>query len=112
MFVAIYQGYLKAGREKEYQELWNKIASYFIEYRGAIGSCLHRRDEDGLWLAYSRWPDQATRDASWPGENPSSEELPEDIRIAISKIKDCIDQERKIPEIGLEVVQDLLLQKV
>ena len=111
MFAAIYQVYLKDGCENEYQELWNKIASYFIECRGAIGSCLHR-SQDGLWLAYSRWPDRATRDASWPGENPSSEELPEEIRNAISKIKDCIDQERKLPEICLEVINDLLVQKV
>ena len=111
MFAAIYQAYIKPGCEIEYQELWNKIASYFIENRGAIGSCLHR-SQDGLWLAYSRWPDQATRDASWPGENACSEELPEDIRNAISGIKDCIDQERKVPEMCLEVVNDLLLENV
>lgn len=111
MFAVIYQAYLKPGREMEYQELWNKIASYFAQHRGAIGSCLHR-SQDGFWLAYSRWPDRATRDASWPGENPSSEDLPDDIRSAISGIKDCIDQERKMPEICLEVINDLLLQKV
>lgn len=42
MFVVIYQGYIKPGREEEYQEVWNKIACYFVEYRGALGSCLHR----------------------------------------------------------------------
>lgn len=41
MFAVIYQGYLKPGRENEYQEAWSKVAQYFIEYRGAIGSlCL------------------------------------------------------------------------
>ncbi|MBI2743776.1 MAG: hypothetical protein HYX48_07670 [Chlamydiales bacterium] len=109
MFAVIYQGYLKAGREKEYQNLWNKIASYFVEHRGAIGSCLHRTS-DGLWVAYSRWPDRATRDASWPGDNALSEELPDEIKRAVLDIKDCVDQERKIPEICLEVVEDLLLQ--
>lgn len=57
MFAAIYQGYIKPGRENEYQEAWNKVARYFIEQRGAIGSCLHRTS-DGLWVAYSRWPDK------------------------------------------------------
>lgn len=53
MFAVIYQGYLKPGRENEYQEAWSKVAQYFIEYRGAIGFCFHRTS-DGLWVAYSR----------------------------------------------------------
>jgi len=88
MFAVIYQGYLKPGREDEYQEAWSKVAKYFIEYRGAIGSCLHKTS-DGLWVAYSRWPDKKTRDNSWPGENAPSEELPLEIRNAVLTIKDC-----------------------
>jgi hypothetical protein len=106
MFAVIYQGYTRPGREQEYQRLWNRVALYFIEHRGAMGSCLHRTS-DGLWVAYSRWPDRATRDASWPGEGMPSEELPEAIREAIFRIRECVDQERKIPEICLEVVDDL-----
>lgn len=108
MFAVIYQGYLKSGRETEYQEAWNKIAQYFIEYRGAIGSCLHKTS-DGLWVAYSRWPDKKTRDNSWPGENAPSEELPLEIRNAVLTIKDCLDPDRKIPDLCMEVVNDLLL---
>lgn len=29
MFAVIYQGYLKPGRENEYQGTWNKVAQYF-----------------------------------------------------------------------------------
>jgi hypothetical protein len=108
MFAVIYQGYIKAGRELEYQEAWNKVARYFIEQRGAIGSCLHRTN-DGLWIAYSRWPDKQTRDASWPGENAPSEELSPEIRHAILVLKDCLDPDRKIPDLCMEVVHDLLL---
>lgn len=108
MFAVIYQGYLKPGRENEYQEAWNKVAQYFIEYRGAIGSCLHRTS-DGLWVAYSRWPDKKTRDHSWPGENSPSEELPLEIRNAVLTIKDCLDSDRKVPDLCMEVVNDLLL---
>jgi len=110
MIAVIYQGYIKPGSENEYQNAWHKIATYFVEHRGAIGSTLHRSD-NGLWVAYSRWPDKATRDASWPGENAPSSELPDDIRQAIITLKNCIDENRKIPEICLEVVDDLLLQK-
>lgn len=108
MFAVIYQGYLKPGRESEYQEAWNKVAKYFIEYRGAIGSCLHRTS-DGLWVAYSRWPDKKTRDNSWPGENAPSEELPLEIRNAVLTIKYCLDSDRKIPDLCMEVINDLLL---
>lgn len=108
MFAVIYQGYLKPGKENEYQDAWNKVAQYFIEYRGAIGSCLHRTS-DGLWVAYSRWPDKKTRDNSWPGENAPSEEMPLEIRNAVLTIKDCLDPDRKIPDLCMEVISDLLL---
>lgn len=108
MFAVIYQGYTKPGRENEYKEAWNQVARYFIECRGAIGSCLHRTSE-GLWIAYSRWPDKTTRDGSWPGERAPSEELPLEIRSAVLTIKDCLDSDRKIPEIGMDVIDDLLL---
>lgn len=107
MFAVIYQTYVKPERELDYQQSWHKVACYFVEKRGAIGSCLHRAADD-LWVAYSRWPDKATRDASWPGDNAPSEELPEEIRKAILILKDCVDQERKVPEICLEIVNDLL----
>lgn len=79
-----------------------------MEKRGALGSCLHKTDE-GMWLAYSHWPNKATRDASWPGENAPASELPEDLKQAIINIKACLDEEIKLPEICMEVVDDLLM---
>ncbi|AAO90963.1 antibiotic biosynthesis monooxygenase family protein [Coxiella burnetii] len=108
MFAVIYRGYVKPNKEKEYRQLWHQIATYFVEKRGALGSCLHKTKE-GLWLAYSRWPDKKTRDASWPGEDAPCETLPNNIRQAIVQIKECIDQERQFPEISMEVVDDLLI---
>ena len=110
MFAVIYRAYIKPGLELEYQEAWRQVASYFVKYRGAIGSCLHKTEE-GMWLAYSRWPDKKTRDASWPGENAPSSILSDEIKEAIIKIQHCIDQERKLPEICMEVMNDLLLDK-
>ena len=109
MFAVIYRGYVKAGCEPQYQKAWHQVAKYFIEKRGAIGSCLHRTS-DGLWLAYSRWPDKKTRDASWPEEGEPSSVLPYDIREAILIIKHSIDQERKLPDIHMEIIDDLLLK--
>jgi hypothetical protein len=110
MIAVIYQGYTKSGREDEYREAWNTVARYFVEKRGAIGSCLHRTP-DGMWLAYSRWPDEKTRNASWPGKDDPSRELPDEIRKAILTIRDCLDEERKLPDICMEVIDDLLLKK-
>ena len=107
MFAVIYRAWVFKNKEVIYQKLWSVIANYFVEHRGAIGSCLHKT-EDGYWLAYSRWPDKATRDASWPGEDAPSTELPHEIRQAIKDIKLCVDKDQKFPEICMEVVNDLL----
>lgn len=107
MFAVIYRSYVKPELEEEYQKLWNQVANYFIQNRGAIGSCLHKT-EDGMWLAYSRWPDKATLDASWSSDS-TIEDLPHLIKETIVNMKNCTDQDRKLPEIGMEVVDDLLL---
>lgn len=109
MFAVIYRAFVKTGREEEYQKLWHELATYFIEQRGALGSCLHKTEE-GFWLAYSRWPDKITRDASWPSDDAPSDELPDNIRTAITQIKKCVDQDNKLPQICMEVTDDLLPQ--
>ena len=83
------------------------VAAYFVQKRGALGSLLYRTEE-GLWVAYSRWPSKALRDASWPGENAPSDELPNEIRAAVITIQRCVDQERKIPEICMELVAEVI----
>ena len=111
MFAVIYRLKLKPGQEKKYIENWNKIASYFIEKRGAIGSCLHQGD-DNLWVAYSRWPSKAARDASWPGDDAPNEELPSDIREAIQQmqlIKEENSDFEQFDEICMDVVEDKFL---
>lgn len=110
MFAVIYRAYLKTGTESEYQRLWNLVAHYFIQHCGALGSCLHQAEE-GFWLAYSRWPDKATRDAAWPPSNIPSDSFPDEIREAIIGIKNCMDKEREFPEICMEIKHDLLIPK-
>ena len=112
MFAVIYQFKLKPHQEVIYKECWNKIVNYFIEKRGEIGSCLHKSADD-LWVAYSRWPDKATRDASWPGENAPSDELPHDIRESIQKMQAIKKENQDLEqydEICLDVVEDKLLR--
>ena len=114
MFAAIYRFKLKPHQEAVYKQYWHAIANYFIEHRGAIGSCLHK-GEDALWLAYSRWPDKATRDAAWPGDEVPNEELPSEIRTIIGKMQALRLENQDLEqydELCLEVVDDCLLQAI
>lgn len=110
MFAVIYRFHLKPHQEIAYQVCWNIVAKYFIEYCGAIGSCLHKSDK-GLWVAYSRWPDKMTRDAAWPGASAPNKNLPEKISQAIKTMQafktDNADLEQ-YDEIAMSVVDDLL----
>ena len=104
MFVVIYRGFLKSGTENEYKISWKTVANYFISNRGAIGSTLHR-SENGMYLAYSKWPDKKTRDASW-GDNADGN-FPDEIKKVIVTLKNCLDPDREFPEIQLEMIDDL-----
>ena len=110
MFAVIYRFKLKPDQESKYIENWNKVASYFIEKRGAIGSCLHKSD-DNLWVAYSRWPNKVTRDKSWPGDDVPNDELPIYVRTAIQQMQ-AIKEENKhleqFDEICMDIVEDML----
>lgn len=107
MFAIIYRAKIKEGRQKEYRECWNKIAKYFIEHRGAIGSCLHQA-KGNIWIAYSRWPTQTIKDASWPSLNTTIKpnDLPNDIAVTIDQMRDCFEEEFK--EECMELVDDFL----
>jgi quinol monooxygenase YgiN len=105
MIAVIYKFRLKDGKEKEYQKNWRKLADYFVKNRGAIGSCLHKAEND-LWIAYSRWPDQKTRKASWTDNKKILATLPEDIQQTMMTMKNCI--KRRYPETCMNVQEDLL----
>lgn len=104
MFVVIYRGFLKPGTETEYQIAWKTVANYFISHRGGLGSTLHKSD-DGMYLAYSKWPDKKTRDASWG--NNADNNFPDEINKAIVTLKNCLDPDREFPEIQLEMIEDV-----
>jgi antibiotic biosynthesis monooxygenase (ABM) superfamily enzyme len=110
MFAVIYRFKLKPHQEADYQKYWRDIATYFREYSGALGSCLHK-GENGLWVAYSRWPDKATRDAAWPGSNQPNIALPVHIRETIQKVQAILLENNDLgtfEEMCLDVLEDLL----
>ena len=107
-FAVIYRLRLKKARVKRYQVLWNELVDYFKSECGAVGSCLHQA-EDGMWVAYSRWPDQATRDKAWPKDKPPSQYLPKRIQAIILEMKSCSDQRYRFDPIEMTVVNDKLI---
>ncbi len=108
MIAIIYRPHIYPEKAEDYKKYWHQVASYFIENCGAIGSCLHQ-DSDGQFVAYSRWPDKQTRDASWPGDDAPNDMLPEEIKLAIREMKKCGDRSKSKPEICMEIVDDLLV---
>jgi len=108
MFAVIYRGFVNRGCEKQYILNWTKVANYFVQSRGALGSTLHKT-EDGMWVAYSKWPSKEVRDNSWPQENqPINSEIPQEICEAILIMKDCLDKEKQLPEICMNVVETII----
>lgn len=107
MFAVIYRGFILPGKEGEYQQAWKQVATYFKESSGALGSCLHK-SETGEWIAYSRWPDKQTRDASWPKEEAVCQTINSEVHAAILCLKGCIDPNRPFEEICMELKDDLL----
>ena len=107
MFAVIYRAYIKLDKEDEYQNSWRIVADYFINHRSALGSCLHKSD-DGMWIAYSRWPDKETRDNAWPQDESVNSGFPNEIKDAILGMKSCFIEEGTLPEICMTVIDDLL----
>ncbi len=106
MIAIIYRFYLKPHQEESYIKCWEKLTDYCRENCGAIGSSLHK-GENGLWVVYSRWPDLATRDKAWPGENEPNTKLPEDIRKTINEM-----QSFKLENKDLEQFDDICLDLI
>lgn len=62
MFTAIYRWRLRPGMEEQFIDGWQRVTAAILAACGSYGSRLHKCS-DGTWLAYARWPDEATRDA-------------------------------------------------
>jgi len=107
MFAVIYRGYVKDECETKYQGLWNIVATYFVKECGALDSTLHKTEE-GMWLAYSKWPNKATRDAAWPAPGKDlNAALPLHILEAINGLKQCLETEKQLPELCMEVIEEI-----
>ena len=110
MFAVIYKFYLENSQIDVYKGCWNKVTKHFIQYHGAIGSCLHKGN-DNLWIAYSRWPDKDIRDKVWSNDS-AIDQFPPDIKEAIKQMyefKQINEKLGKFEELCLDIVDDLLV---
>ena len=105
MFAVIYRGFVFPEKEEVYRENWKMVADYFKSERGALGSSLHKTAQ-GEYIAYSRWPDEETRNASWGDRRVKA---PADIDRAIVALESCIDRSQPYDEICMDVVNDQIL---
>ena len=59
MFAVIYRWRVIPGREAQFEQGWRRGTQKIAEEFGGWGSRLHR-GEDGVYVAYAQWPDEAT----------------------------------------------------
>lgn len=111
MIAAIYRFHLQPDQVETYKQHWDNLTNYFIDYCGAIGSCLHQGD-NGLWLAYSRWPDNQTRQNAWPGDGEINPGIPDNIKETLKGMRAIRQENQHLPQyepIIVHCVNDKLL---
>jgi hypothetical protein len=59
MYVAVYAWRVKPGKEEQFREAWRRGTVAITRLYGSFGSRLHRA-EDGRFIGYAEWPDEAT----------------------------------------------------
>ena len=96
MFAVVYRWRLKEGSEERFVEGWERVTRAIHASCGSYGSRLHQCD-DGTWVAYARWPDDAARQACEHGD-------PEGSRLMAESVVERYD------ELRLAVVSDLLAE--
>ena len=62
-FVVIYRWRLHPGKERQFQQAWERATPLLIRHRGALGSRLHK-SADGTWVAYAQWPSRQSWEQS------------------------------------------------
>lgn len=96
MFAVIYRWRLHQGREEQFEAGWHRVTLAMHRHCGSYGSRLHRAD-DGIWVAYARWPDAATREGC-PDVDPKG----------VAMMSEAIAE--RLPTIRCEVRDDLLAE--
>lgn len=98
MFAAIYRWRIAPGSEDAFRRHWREGTRLVCEKCGGLGSRLHRA-QDGLMVAYARWPSKEMRDRAFAN-------LPADIKREIDAMQALVVE--TLPHHDLEICDDLL----
>ncbi len=63
MFCVVYKFYVDPAKQEQFKEGWRSVTLALKAECGGLGSRLHQ-DQNGNWIAYAQWPDQATWEKS------------------------------------------------
>lgn len=104
MFVAVYSWRVHPGKEEQFRKAWRRGTELITEKYGSYGSRLHR-DEDGRFIGYAEWPDEATWRAAF--ECKMVYDSPETRALFVDAIAGAPDHSD--PIFTMTVTDDLLL---
>lgn len=78
MFVAVYWWRVRPGKEEQFREAWRRGTRLITATYGSFGSRLHQ-DQDGRFVGYAEWPDEATWQAAFAAhmayDDPEAREM-------------------------------------
>lgn len=90
MFAVVYRWRLKPGMEEHFEQGWARVTKAVHQKCGSYGSRLHIA-EDGMRVAYARWPDAQTRAACDHGEAEGLQMMDDSIVEALDEIRMTIE---------------------
>src|SRR4051812_48295788 len=97
MYIIIYRFTPKADQEAKFIESWKKVTDGIYQYRGSLGSRLHK-DTAGNWIAYAQWPSKEAFE--------KKVEVPFDHTESLKSLMATLEKSEVLYE--LSVVEDLL----
>lgn len=90
MFAVVYRWRIKPGQDQRFTEGWQRVTLAIQQRCGSYGSRLHVA-EDGLRVAYARWPDDETRLRCEHGEVEGAEMMRHSIAESLPELRLVID---------------------
>ena len=98
MYCVIYRFKIQSGKDDLFIKSWEEVTKAFSNYCEALGSRLHKNNEDD-YIAYAQWPSKETLD--------NAELPPEILQGAHAKMRSCCVSVEVLFE--LTAVSDLLI---
>ncbi len=96
-FAVVYRWRIQEGREAEFEAAWRRVTLAIRERCGSFGSRLHRVS-DGTYVAYARWPSEASWKSCFAGDPPDAEGLRAMMDVVVERD----------PVLRMEISDDLL----